>query len=212
MNHFKNLGALAAFLATVLVAPVSAAEVDSAIAALKRGDLVMVFRHTATDDSQTDVYPFRFGDMKAQRQLSDAGREAARKIGVALKALAIPMGEIYTSKLNRAVETGKLISGKDAQTREELTDSGAGSSSAMADPAAKNAKIRAAIQALVNMNPKAGANNVLVTHKTNIADAFGKQFSDVTEGEALVFRPASSGQPTLLARVLPQQWESAAPN
>jgi hypothetical protein len=82
----------------------------------------------------------------------------------------------------------------------------------MADPAAKNAKIRAAIQALVNMNPKAGTNNVLVTHKTNIADAFGKQFSEVTEGEALVFRPASSGQPTLLARVVPQQWELAALN
>jgi phosphohistidine phosphatase SixA len=210
MNQLRHRGILVALLAMLLIAPVRAAEVDSAIVALKGGDLVMVFRHTATNDSQTDVYPFRFGDMKAQRQLSDAGREAARKIGAALKALAIPIDTIYASKLNRAVETGKLISGKDPQTREELTDSGAGSSSAMADPAAKNAKIKAAIQALVNRKPKAGENNVLVTHKTNIADAFGKQFGEVTEGEALVFRPASSGQPTLIARVQPQQWESAA--
>jgi phosphohistidine phosphatase SixA len=210
MNQLRHRGILVALLAMLLIAPVRAAEVDSAIVALKGGDLVMVFRHTATNDSQRDLYPFRFGDMKAQRQLSDAGREAARKIGAALKALAIPIDTIYTSKLNRAVETGKLISGKDPQTREELTDSGAGSSSAMADPAAKNAKIKAAIQALVNTKPKAGENNVLVTHKTNIADAFGKQFGEVAEGEALVFRPASSGQATLITRVLPQQWESAA--
>jgi phosphohistidine phosphatase SixA len=209
MNLFKHLCAIAAFLAIVLVTSASAAEVDSAVAALKQGHLVIVFRHMATDDSQADVYPFRFDDMKAQRQLSDAGREAARKLGAALKALGIPMGEIYTSKLNRAVETGKLLSGKDVQTREELTDSGAGNTSAMANPAAKNAKIRSAIHILVNAPIPDSTNNILVTHKTNISDAFGNQFSDVKEGEALIFRPVNSGEPTLLARVLPQQWEQA---
>jgi phosphohistidine phosphatase SixA len=209
MNSFKQLQALAAFLAIVLVTPANASEADSTVAALKQGNLVMVLRHMATDDAQADIYPFRFDDMKAQRQLSDAGREAARKIGAALKALGIPLGEIYTSKLNRAVETGKLISGKDVQTREELTDSGAGSSSAMANPAAKNAKIRSAIYVLINLGNKAGPNNILVTHKTNIADAFGSQFSDVKEGEAIIFRPVSSGQPNFLGRMLPQQWELA---
>ena len=80
----------------------------------------------------------------------------------------------------------------------------------MANPAATNAKIRSAVHVLINRSTKDGANNILVTHKTNIADAFGNQFSDVKEGEALVFRPVNSGQPTLLARVLPQQWELAA--
>ena len=116
MNSFKHLRALAAFLAIVFIAPACATDVNSTVAALKQGHLVIVFRHTATDDSQADIYPFRFDDMKAQRQLSDAGREAARKVGAALKALGVPLGEIYTSKLNRAVETGKLISGKDVQT------------------------------------------------------------------------------------------------
>jgi hypothetical protein len=36
--------------------------------ALKQGGYVLVFRHVATDDSQKDVYPFRFDDMTAQRQ------------------------------------------------------------------------------------------------------------------------------------------------
>jgi phosphohistidine phosphatase SixA len=212
MNLLKHLKALAALLAIILVTPSTAAEIDSTVAALKQGHLVIVFRHTATDDSQADIYPFKFDDMKAQRQLSEAGREAARKVGAALKALGIPLGEIYTSKLNRAMETAKLISGQDVQTREELTDSGAGSTSAMANPSAKNAKIRSAVQALVNIQNKNGANRILVTHKTNIADAFGNQFSDVKEGEALIFSPVNSGQPTLLARVLPEQWELAARN
>src|SRR6478752_262434 len=169
MKLFKHLRAIAAFLAIVLVTSASAAEVDSAVAALKQGHLVIVFRHMATDDSQADIYPFRFDDMKAQRQLSDAGREAARRLGATLKALGIPLGEIYTSKLNRAVETGKLLSGKDVQTREELTDSGAGSTSAMANPAAKDGKIRSAIHILVNTPIPDSTNNILVTHKTNIS-------------------------------------------
>jgi hypothetical protein len=124
--------------------------------------------------------------------------------------LGVPLGKIYTSKLNRAVEAGQLISGKDVQTREELTDSGAGNSSSMANPSGRNAKIGAEIQVLVNMPIKDGTNNMLVTHKTNIADAFGKEFSDVKEGETLVFRPVTSGQPTFLGRALPAQWELAA--
>ena len=49
------------------------------------------------------------------------------------------------------------------------------------------------------------ANNVIVTHKTNIADAFGKDYADVQEGEALIFRPTPSG-PNLVARVKADEW------
>jgi len=41
----------------------------------------------------------------AQRQLSEKGRDMARQIGTALKDFAIPIGDIYTSRLNRAIET-----------------------------------------------------------------------------------------------------------
>lgn len=72
---------------------------------------MLVVRHTATDDSQKDIYPFVFDDMKKQRQLSEDGRRAAREIGAAIKALGIPIGQVYASKLNRAVETGSLMFG-----------------------------------------------------------------------------------------------------
>ena len=80
--------------------PGSAADMSALVSSLKGGGYVIVFRHGATDDSQKDVYPFKFDDMAAQRQLSEVGREMARQLGAALKKLGVPIGEIYTSRLN----------------------------------------------------------------------------------------------------------------
>ncbi len=76
--------------------------------------------------------------MTKQRQLSDQGRQVARDIGGAMKALRISIGQIYSSQLNRAIKTGSLISGAPLTTVSELTDSGAGSAAAMANPNGAN--------------------------------------------------------------------------
>ena len=207
----KRLLSIIACWAVLFMSPqASAADLTSLVSSLKAGGYVIVVRHVATDDSQKDVYPFRFDDMTAQRQLSEAGREMARQLGTAIKRLGVPIGEVYTSKLNRAVETGKLLTGKDVSPVDELTDSGAGSASAMASPEAKNAKVGRIVRDLVNTTPKAGLNTLAITHKTNIADAFGKDFADVREGEALVFKPSASGPPVLVARVQANEWIAQA--
>jgi phosphohistidine phosphatase SixA len=195
----------------LLMSPQSyAADLGGLVSSLEGGGYVIVFRHGATDDSQKDVYPFKFDDMSAQRQLNEKGRELARELGAALKKLGVPIGEVYTSRLNRAVETGKLLGAKEVSPVDELTDSGAGSSSAMANPDGKNAKAGRAVRDLVNASPKAGVNNLAVTHKTNVADAFGKEFSDIREGEALVYKTSSSGPAVLIARVQPSEWIAQA--
>jgi phosphohistidine phosphatase SixA len=191
----------------LLMSPQSrAADLDGLVSSLKDGGYVIVFRHGATDDSQKDVYPFKFDDMSAQRQLSEKGRDLARELGAALRKLGVPIGEVYTSRLNRAVESGKLLGGKDVSPVDELTDSGAGSASAMANPDGKNAKAGRAVRDLVNAAPKPGVNNLAVTHKTNVADAFGKEVSDIREGEALVYKTSSSGPAALVARVQANEW------
>ena len=190
----------------------SAEESRELVSALKHGGYVIVFRHGATDDSQKDIYPFNFDDMKTQRQLSEKGRDMARQIGAAIKKLGIPTGEVYTSRLNRAIETGKLLSDQEVRPVDALTDSGAGSTSAMANPTGGNAKAGLALRELINAAPKAGTNTLIVTHKTNIADAFGKEASDVQEGEAFVYRSSGSAPSALVARVKATFWIDQAAN
>lgn len=182
------------------------ADTPELIASLKQGGFVLIFRHTATDDSQKDVYPFKFDDMSAQRQLSDKGRDMARQIGAAVKERAIPIGDVYTSRLNRAIEAGKLITGREVKPVDALTDSSNASASGMANPTGANAKAGQAVRQLVDAPPSAGTNTFLVTHKTNIADAFGKEAGDVQEGEAFVYKAGSSGSATFAGRIKLADW------
>ena len=58
--------------------------------------------------------------------------------------------------------------------------------------------------------PAGGKNTLIVTHKPNILDAFGKDWFEVREGEASVFKPDGSGGYKLVVRVLPGDWDKLA--
>jgi len=209
MRGFRSLVSLLA-LTCLMPLHATAADLSKIVPMLKQGGYALVLRHGATDDSQKDVYPFVFNDMTKQRQLSDQGRKVARDMGAAFKALKISIGEVYSSKLNRAIETGSLMSEVHITPVNELTDSGAASASAMAKPNGANAKIGDAIRALVNQAPTTGTNILLITHKTNIADAFGKELADIKESETLIYQPNPSGPPTLVGRVQASEWTAQA--
>lgn len=208
----RRFGPLVGLVALICLMPLraTAADIAKIVPMLKQGGYVLVLRHGATDDSQKDIYPFVFDDMKKQRQLSGQGRQVARDMGAAIKTLGISIGQIYSSKLNRAIETGSLMSGASITPVNELTDSGAGGASAMANPNGSNTKVGNAVRALVNKAPAAGTNTLLITHKTNIADAFGKELADVKEAEALIYQPNPSGSPTLVGRVQASEWMAQA--
>jgi phosphohistidine phosphatase SixA len=208
MREIRSLTVLA--LICLMPLHATAADLSKIVPMLKQGGYVLVLRHGATDDSQTDVYPFVFDDMRKQRRLSDQGRKVARDMGSALKTLGISIGQVYSSKLNRAIETGSLMSEAHITPVDELTDSGAGSASAMVKPNGSNAKIGDAIRALANKAPGTGTNNLLITHKTNNSDAFGKELADVKESETLIYRPNFAGPPTLVGRVQASEWTAQA--
>jgi hypothetical protein len=66
-----------------------------------------------------------------------------------------------------------------------------------------------AVRKMLGTAPAPGTNTVLVTHKTNIVDALGKDWVEVKEGEASIFRPAN-GNYTLVARVQMDDWPRIA--
>jgi len=181
------------------------AQVDPGlIPALRAGGLVIVVRHGATHADQADTNPLDPKDVAHQRQLNDAGRAAAKAMGDALRALKVPVGQVQTSTFQRAVETGKLLGFGEVTPTADIAEGG------LVVTPNENNRRAAALKKLAATAPAAGTNVVLVTHKPNIMDAFGKDWFDVREGEASVFRPDGKGGFTLVGRVLAADWPKLA--
>jgi hypothetical protein len=61
----------------------------------------------------------------------------------------------------------------------------------------------------VGQGARQGKNDILITHKPNIIDALGKDWFDVREGEASIFKP-EGGEYRLVARVHMEDWPRIA--
>jgi phosphohistidine phosphatase SixA len=173
------------------------------INALRQGGYVIVFRHGATHNDQADTDPLHPENVAQQRQLNDQGRALARAIGDAMRKLKIPVGQVHTSVLNRAVETGKLLGFGEVTPSLDFTEGGL-----VVSPIENNRRM-AALRKVAATAPAAGSNVVVVTHKPNILDAFGKDWFDVREGEASVLKPESDGY-KLVVRVQADEWSKLA--
>ena len=194
----------AASLAVVLIAVAawaqSATSLDDLLTTLRAGGQVIVVRHGATHADQADTDPLNLENVAKQRQLNDKGRADARAMGEALKRAGIPIGRVYSSRFQRAVETARLIAGKDPEATNDVTEGGQ-----VVSPN-ENARRMQALRAMAARVPEPGTNTLIVTHKPNILDAFGKDWFDIREGEASVFKPDGSGAYTLVGRVQIAQW------
>jgi len=182
---------------------------------LHHGGYVIVFRHgaTYTDQAKTDPMsnpnkdpmsnPTTGKAAAGERQLSNEGRAQAKSIGEAMHKLAIPVGTVMTSPLQRAVDTGKLLGFGEVSTNPDLAEAGA------AVAADENKRRADAFRKLVGATPSSG-NLVLVTHKPNIMEAFGKDWSDLSEGAASVFKPDGNGAYKLIVRIKADEWSKLA--
>jgi broad specificity phosphatase PhoE len=198
---------MAALSALLLCVPVSGQAQPSPsewVATLRGGGHVIVFRHGATNADQADTDPLNPKNVTAQRHLNDDGRALARAIGEAMRKLKIPVGAVHTSMFQRAVDTGTLLGFGDAMPTADVTEGGL-----VVSPNENNRRMQA-LRKLVATVPPAGTNVVIVTHKPNIMDAFGKDWFDLREGEASVFKPDGKGGTTLVVRVQASEWGKIA--
>jgi hypothetical protein len=62
---------------------------------------------------------------------------------------------------------------------------------------------------LASVVPPAGGNIVVISHKPNIIDAFGKDWFEVKEGETTIFKPDGSTY-KVVARVQMDEWPRIA--
>ena len=174
------------------------------INALREGGHVIVLRHGATHSDQADTDPLHIENTAQQRQLNDLGREQASAMGAAMRKLRIPVGEVHASAFNRAVETGRLLGFGEVKPSLDFAEGG------LVVTPVENNRRAVALRKIAATVPPAGSNVIIVTHKPNILDAFGKDWFDVREGEASIFRPDGNGGYRLIARVRADEWSKLA--
>ena len=169
------------------------------IQSLSAGGYNIVVRHGATFSNQADTDPFNFDDVTKQRNLNDKGKQLAKSFGDALRRSGIPVGVVYTSKFNRAYETALLIGAGSIEKTADLTEGGL-----VVTPDENNRRSEA-LRKMLAQAPAKGKNNLLITHKPNIVDALGRDWFDVKEGEASIFK-AEGNQYRLVARLQMEDW------
>jgi broad specificity phosphatase PhoE len=192
---------LSALLAAAM--PAVAADDKDIAQALRSGGLVILVRHGATFPDQADTDPLNFDNIATQRNLNDQGKALAKAFGESLRQAGVPVGKVYTSKYNRAYETAVLAGFKDIEKTADITEGG------LVVSPNENGRRVAALRKMLGTLPAAGTNTVLITHQPNIIAALGKDWFDVKEGEASIFRPAN-GSYTLVARVQMDEWPRIA--
>jgi phosphohistidine phosphatase SixA len=170
------------------------------IEALQRGGYLVYFRHGATDSSQADSDPSNLANCATQRNLNDQGRAQARAIGEALRTLEIPIDKVLTSEYCRAKEYAQLSVGSgEVEPSLVLADG--------LPPEGRQANT-AAFQRILATAPPSGTNILFVSHSPNIKDAMGIDLP--VEGEAAILLPNPGNSPTLVTRILPDEWPALA--
>ena len=204
--EYARLATLAVICGLLLAGPLHAQTRpgDAELAQLlKSGGHVIVLRHGATHSDQADTDPLNPDNIAQQRQLSPKGEEAAKAFGVAVKQIGIPIGKAITSQFNRAYQTAKLAGFDNAEKTADVTEGGL-----VVSPNENNRRT-AALRKLASTVPAAGTSVLIVSHKPNVVDAFGKDWFEVKEGEATILKPDGKGY-AVVARVQMDEWSRIA--
>lgn len=167
-------------------------EGQALLAQLRAGGVTLYFRHVATDFGQDDQR-YVDGDCATQRNLTDAGRADARRIGAEIAKLRIPIGEVRASPYCRTVETATLMFGRADRAPE-----------ARGGPAQADGDRYAELRKLLSTPPARGTVRVISSH--------GNPFRAITdapylaEGEAAVVAPGPGSGFTVIGRIPKDGW------
>jgi Histidine phosphatase superfamily (branch 1) len=164
--------------------------------ALRGGGLILYFRHTSTDFGQNDDAMSGYEDCARQRNLTDGGRDEARRIGVAIKRLDIPIGDVLASPFCRTRETAQLIFGR--ATVAPAVRGGP----ARADSDDRYAELRK----LLSTPPSRGTNLAIASHGNPFRAVTDTQY--LAEGEAVVIRPLGAQGFRIVARIPKDGWDA----
>jgi len=163
----------------ILVIASSASATEAGWALLRDGEHVVLLRH-AMAPGAADPANFDIEKCSTQRNLSERGKQQARKIGALFAARAAPTERVLTSRYCRTKETAQLAFG-DAEEFAPLDPP-------PADENARKEQVEAITQEIRNYS--GSGNLVLVTHAETIQALTGES---AREGEAVIVGPTENG-------------------
>ena len=170
--------------------PASAALADSDWAALQEGNVVL-FRH-ASAPGIGDPERFKLGDCGTQRNLDEAGRLQARRIGEQFRKNGIVVGKVLSSQWCRAIDTARLAF-------PGFNGDGDTFNSFFNDYERSDVQTAAALQ-LINSWQGPGV-LVVISHQVNITALTGIYPGS---GEGVIIKPSPSGAKlNIIGRVQP---------
>jgi broad specificity phosphatase PhoE len=174
-----------AFAAFLLCAG-SAHAADELWDLLRQGGQVVMIRHTVTEPGVGDPPGFRLEDCSTQRNLSEEGREHAKRIGEAFRLHRIPVDQVLASPWCRCVETASL-----AFVKAEIHP-------ALSNLFGRSENRQKQVDELGRIvSPRTGGNLVLVTHGSTI---LALTRIPVSTGEVMVLTPQGEGRFALAGR------------
>lgn len=153
----------AAFLLLALAAGPAWAD-DALWALLESGGQVVLIRHGLTTPGVGDPPGFTLADCRTQRNLVDAGRREAERLGTALRARRVPVAQVRSSPWCRCIETAKLAFATEPVVDDTLSN--------LFEHSQNRERQVAQFRKLVANAPKRG-NLMLVTHGSTTAAITG---------------------------------------
>ncbi|HZX61552.1 MAG TPA: histidine phosphatase family protein, partial [Candidatus Methylomirabilis sp.] len=111
MARWWKSSALLTVLLLAFASPATTDEPEALWGLLRGGGQVVVMRHATTDPGVGDPPGFRIDDCATQRNLSEAGREEARRVGGAFRVRGVPIRRVLSSRWCRCLETARLAFG-----------------------------------------------------------------------------------------------------
>jgi len=160
-------------------------------ALLRQGGVVVAFRH-ALAPGTFDPPEFRLGDCGTQRNLNDAGRAQAQRVGEWFRQRQLAPARVRSSPWCRCIDTATLAFGAAPDIWTAL-----GSPRGMPETTGAE-HLRALRQALAAVSARPGGFEVWFTHMFVLSDL---ATANTASAEGLVLRAGRDGRVQVLARV-----------
>ncbi len=170
--------------------------------ALQKGGYNLYMRHGAAsvgrDASTLPQTPRWWENCAVQRNLADEGREQARKVGIALRQLNVPIESVKTSQFCRARDTAYAMGFGTIEITEDLNHQ-------MGQRAGFN--VHAARFKLLARPPSPTKNVLIISHTHGSARAEERAMAQIEEAEIVMYRPDGKGGTEPVARIRLADWD-----